>query len=331
MEYPTQTPEYDSGDQPGQRYDADRSTADVAQDRAKGVAEHARQEAGNVTETAKQAGQSVAQTAKQQTSEVMSQARSQGRMLMDEGARELRTQAGHGQQRLAEVVRSLSGELDELLQGNQQSGPVTELAENARSAGHRTADWLERNSPDDVLDSVRRYAARNPWTFMAICAGIGFVGARLARGMQAAKTDDRDRFDEQRYYSSGGYQSGGSYSGVTEEYPPRLYGQNQTTYGQGQAYSERVQAPYGQEHGQGQAPSGQAPTTYGQAGNLEPTPMPSDTYERVSSGQGVLGDPDAPGDAVGTAETEAPAPQWPGYDTSGTLEGERAPRENDRR
>lgn len=300
MEYPTQTPEYDSGDQPGQRYDADPSAADAAQDRAKGVAEHARQEAGNVTETAKQAGQNVAETAKQQTSEVMSQARSQGRMLMDEGTRELRTQAGQGQQRLAEVVRSLSGELDELLQGTQQSGPVTELAENARSAGHRAADWLERNSPDDVLDSVRRYAARNPWTFMAICAGVGFVGARLARGMQGAKSDDRDRSDEQRYYS-GGYQPGASYRGATEEYPPRPYGQDQTTYGQQQA------------------PSGQAPTTHGQAGNLEPTPMPGDTYQRVTSGEGVLG------------EGEAPAPQWPGYDTSGTLEGDRAPWENDRR
>lgn len=324
MEYPTQTPKYDSGESPDQSLGVDRSTADVAQDRAKGVAEHARHEAGKVTDTAKQAGQNVAETAKQQTGQVMSEARSQGRMLMDEGVRELRSQAGHGQQRLAEVVRSLSGELDELLSGNQQSGPVTELAENARSAGHRAADWLEGNSPDDVLDSVRRYAARNPWTFMAICAGVGFVGARLVRGMQAAKSDDQERYDNERYYSSGGYQpgaryssggysSGGGYGAGTADYPPTPYGQDQTTYGQRQTTA------------------GQPQTTYGQAGSLEPTPMPGDTYQRVTSGEGVLADEDAPGDAVGTAESEAPAPQWPGYDTSGTLEGERAPWENDRR
>ena len=156
------------------------------------------------------------------------------------------------------------------------------MAENARSAGHRAADWLERNSPDDVLDSVRRYA-RNPWTFMAICAGVG-LSARGWRGMQAAKSDDRDRFDEQRYYS-GGYQPGGSYRGATEEYPPRPYGQNQTT------------------HGQGQAPSGQAPTTYGQAGNLNRRRCRATFYE-WSPPVRACSATDAPGEAVGTAETK---------------------------
>lgn len=165
-----------------------KQTVSDAGDRARDVAGTAQQEADAVKDTALAAGSNVADSVTEQAGNVAQEVGHQSRRLMDEGMSELQTQAGAGQQRLAELSRSLGGELQAMTRNSDQSGPITDLAGNAQQWFDDTAGWLERNEPADVLDSVRSYASRNPWTFLAISAGVGFVGARIVRGLQ---TKDR--------------------------------------------------------------------------------------------------------------------------------------------
>lgn len=168
-------------------------TQPSAGDRAKGVADHAAGEAKDVKDHAVAAASGVVDTAKQEAGHVVDEAKQQGRRLLDEGANEIRTQAGAAQGQLAHFVRQLSDELQTMTRSDA-SGPMTDLAGRAEQYGHQLATFLEQKSPDDVLVNVRRYAARNPWTFLALSAGAGFLAARLFRGVQGAHADD-ERYD----------------------------------------------------------------------------------------------------------------------------------------
>lgn len=169
--------------------DQAKQVASHTGDRAKDVAGNAAMEAGAVKDSAVQAGSEVVESAKQQAGNVASEAKYQTRRLVDEGVAELRTQAGTGQAHLAELIRSLSGELSSMANNTSESGPMVDLVSKAERFGDEAATWLDTKQPDDVLAEVRRYAARNPWKFLAISAGVGFVGARLVRGLQGAKSD----------------------------------------------------------------------------------------------------------------------------------------------
>lgn len=174
----------DDGGNTGDKKEQAKQAASRAGDRAKDVAGSAQQEAGAVKDTAVSAGSDVADSVAEQAGNVAHEVGQQSRRLVDEGVSELQSQAGTGQQRLAELSRSFGGELQSMTANTDQSGPITDLASSAQHLFDDAANWLERNEPADVLDSVRRYAARNPWKFLAISAGVGFVGARIVRGLQ---------------------------------------------------------------------------------------------------------------------------------------------------
>lgn len=207
--------EGDREDEGGAAQEAQR-VAGNAGDRARDVGHTAQDEASHVADTAKQAGSDVVDTARQEAGHVVDEAKAQGKHLFDESVNELRTQAGQGQHRIAGVVRSLSDELESMSGNATERGVMVDLVDQVQRYGRDAADFLDNNSPDDVLESVRRYAARNPWTFMAISAGVGFLAARLVRGLNR---DDSDDFGDargrghQRYaqtgYAQTGYGQGG--------------------------------------------------------------------------------------------------------------------------
>ncbi len=190
-----------SGNAPGHVSDSDsdskkdaaKRVASDAGDQAKDVAGSAKQEAGRVADAAKRAGGDVADTAKDEAGNVAHEAGKQSRRVLDEGMSELQSQAGAGQQRLAELARSFGSELQSMTHNTDQSGPVTDLASSAQHVFDNAANWLERTEPSDALDSVRRYASRNPWQFLAISAGVGFVGARIVRGLKSSQDEQQSR------------------------------------------------------------------------------------------------------------------------------------------
>ncbi len=182
-----------AGSDADSKKDAAKRVASDAGDRAKDVAGTAKQETERVADAAKSASSDVADTAKHEAGNVAQEAGKQSRRVLDEGMSELQSQAGAGQQRLAEMARSFGSELQSMTRNSDQSGPVTDLASSAEQVFDNAANWLERTEPSDVLDSVRRYASRNPWQFLAISAGVGFVGARIVRGLKSSSDEHQSR------------------------------------------------------------------------------------------------------------------------------------------
>ena len=161
-----------------------------ATERAREVATSAQSEAQAVAETAKDSGGHVLDTAKQEAGQVVDEAKFQGRRLLDESLNEVRAQAGTGQHLVAELARSLSGELQSMSSAGNTDGMLSDYVGRAQRFTDEAATWLDSRQPEEVLDSVRRYAARNPWQFLAISAGVGFLGARLVRGLKGAASDE---------------------------------------------------------------------------------------------------------------------------------------------
>lgn len=181
--------------------DAAKRVASDAGNRAKDVAGTAKQEASDVADAAKSAGSDVTDTARREAGNVAQEAGKQSRRVLEEGLSELQSQAGVGQQRLAEMARSYGSELQSMTRNSDQSGPITDLANSAQKVFDDAANWLERTEPSDVLVSVRRYASRNPWQFLAISAGVGFVGARIVRGLKSSQ----DQHQSQQAVGTGSY------------------------------------------------------------------------------------------------------------------------------
>ena len=219
---------YTDSETPSAKDDAKRVASDAG-DRAKDVAGTAQDEAGRVADTAKQASSQVADTAKTEAQQVYGEAKAQGKQLLNQGLDEARSQAGNAQTQVAGFVRSISEELSSLSRGASQSGPVLEIVEQAERIGHDTANWLENNSPDDVLDSVRTYAARNPWKFLAISAGVGFVASRLVRGLNRDDSQDFESRPLQRQmdapHAQGRQFAAPSYSDDVDHTAPRREGE----------------------------------------------------------------------------------------------------------
>ncbi len=186
------------------------STTDVAKD-----------EAGNVKDTAVDAGKNVAATAKGEAANVVQETKQQAQSLLSTVTSEVRDQGRNQQQRIATAVHSLSKELGGMASASEESGPLTDLAQQASRRGGEIAHWLEDREPSDVLAEVKRFARRRPVMFLGLCALAGVVAGRLARGAVAANTslDSPDSGSDARALTStypSTYQSSATY---TSTYP----------------------------------------------------------------------------------------------------------------
>lgn len=166
--------------------DRAKEAADRAKEAAKDAAASVKGPATDVKDVAASAGQDVLATAKAEGAQVVDEAKAQGRRLLDESLGELRTQASTVQARLADTVQALSDELRVMASSPDANGPVAQFATTGQQYGDRAANWLRENDLDTAVFEVRRYAARNPWTFLAIAGGAGLLVGRLARGLKDA-------------------------------------------------------------------------------------------------------------------------------------------------
>lgn len=165
-------------DQPFHPHDPDASTKDVAVEETRSVGHDAKEGARQVARTAGAEAQAVAGEARAQVSSLYDQVRS-----------DVTGQAREQTQRAAGGLHGLAGELTQMADGNASgSGMAAGLARQAAERVDAAAGWLEGREPADLLDEVRRYARRNPGTFLAACAVVGFVGGRLTRGLREDAT-----------------------------------------------------------------------------------------------------------------------------------------------
>lgn len=166
--------------------------------------------------SAKQHASDVAGTAGDQAREVATQAKEQGRNLLNEARSTVRGQAVGQKDRAAGQLRSVADQLRTMREGGgAQSGPASELVQQASQQTDRLAGWLEDRDPADILEEVRNFARQRPGVFLLGCLATGFVVGRLVKG--ARSDDSSSRASQYRTYPSstltGDYSSG--YTGST--------------------------------------------------------------------------------------------------------------------
>lgn len=219
---------------------------DHAAQEADQVKDHAAQEAGQVKDHAVGAARDVAATAQTEARSVARDARTEVRGLVDTGLNELNTQMGGGQARLASELRTVVDEIGEMAGATEQDGIATQVARELNQRGNDLVGWMESHEPRDAVDQVRRYAARNSWTFLAIAAGAGLIVGRFARGLRDDNADD----DESTF---GGYSGQSGYGRAADDqvYSGQTY--SDQTYsdqtGVGRGYAEPARPVYGTESG----------------------------------------------------------------------------------
>jgi len=196
----------------GERYDRPISSGSgggSTVDTAKG-------EAANVKDTAVGAASDVKDTAKSGVSNVAGEAKYQARNLVDQTRSQLRDQANSQQSQLASRLNGWASELGSMASKSDDSGPMTDLAQEASRRVGEISHWLDNHEPSDLLDEVKRFARRRPVAFLALAAAAGVVAGRVTRGAVAANTsvDSDNEPSPARAYDSDLYDRGGYDGGV---------------------------------------------------------------------------------------------------------------------
>jgi hypothetical protein len=196
----------------------------------------ARSEAANVKDTAVEAAAGVKDVAKGEASNVAQEAKYQARSLMDQTRSQLRGQASNQQSAFAEKLHGWASELGSMASKADDSGPMSDLAQEASRRVGEISHWLDNHEPADLIDEVRRFARRRPAAFLAIAAAAGVLAGRVTRGAVAANTsvDSDSESRPARAYDSGGYDydSGGTRTYQDSGYAPR-YGDTGVPTGAG--------------------------------------------------------------------------------------------------
>jgi uncharacterized phage infection (PIP) family protein YhgE len=110
--------------------------------RADSKQEAAKDEAADVTRHAADAAQNVAETAKTEAANVASEVKTNARDLLHQAKSDLTEQAGTQQQKVAEGLRSVAGELHSMAAASEQPGVATDLVRQAAERSSAVASWL---------------------------------------------------------------------------------------------------------------------------------------------------------------------------------------------
>ncbi|HYI53691.1 MAG TPA: hypothetical protein VEX57_06990 [Microlunatus sp.] len=246
-------------------------------------AETAKGEAKQVAGTAAESAKQVAETARSEVGNVATEAKQQAVSLLDTVRSEVGSQAGTQQNRIADALHGLAKELGGMASASDQSGPLTDLAQQASRKGGEVAHWLQDREPADVLESVRSYGRRHPVTFLALCGLAGIVAGRLTRSTVATRTS----LDNKDGGGSGTEGRGGTYVAQRAAAP----------------YASQIPSPYGSGPAD-PAPYGTGPEFAAPYANqpVNPGPYGSASVDRAPYGS----EPPMPGSAfVGTTEPSA--------------------------
>lgn len=145
--------------------------------------ETAQQQAGRVRDDTAQAGHHVSDVARQEAHNVGAEAGRQAKDLWHQTRSELNDHAAEQQHRASQTLHQLGDDLTAMADGSQEQGIAADLVRRASGRAHDAAGWLDRD-PQGLLEEVKGFARRRPGTFLAVAAGIGFVAARMGRGVR---------------------------------------------------------------------------------------------------------------------------------------------------
>ena len=155
-----------------------------------GTAETAKQEAAGVKDTAQAEAGHVVETAKQEVSSVAHETKAQARQVYAETRRELSEQAATQQQRVAEGLRSIGDELQQMARGSENPGMATEFVEMASTRLSDASSWLSQRDPGSLVHEVKTFARRKPGLFIAGALVAGIAAGRLTRALAEGAKDE---------------------------------------------------------------------------------------------------------------------------------------------
>lgn len=154
-------------------------------ERAGSKQEAAKDEAVDVTRHAADSAQNVAETAKTEAANVAAEVKTNARDLLHQAKSDLTDQAGTQQQKVAEGLRSVAGELHSMVAASDQPGVATDLVRQAAERSSAVASWLDNRDPGSLLNEVKSFARQRPGTFLLLAAGAGVLAGRLSRSLSA--------------------------------------------------------------------------------------------------------------------------------------------------
>ncbi|MGC5365491.1 hypothetical protein ACPXCE_28105 [Streptomyces sp. DT24] len=135
-------------------------------------------------------GTEVVGTAREQAAQVTGEATAQAKNLANDVREQLQDQARTQTQRLAQNVRRLADELQDIRDKGGSDSTAAGVVGQIADSGHQVASHLERRGPDGLVSDLRDYARQRPGIFLAGAALAGFAAARAGKGFKAAGGDD---------------------------------------------------------------------------------------------------------------------------------------------
>ncbi|MDK1360043.1 hypothetical protein QNO00_07150 [Arthrobacter sp. zg-Y1219] len=145
----------------------------------------AKDEASGLAQDAAGSAQHVAETAKSEAADVASEVTANAKDLFNQARSDLTDQAGAQQQKVAEGLRSVAGELQSMADNSDQPGVASDLVRQAAERSSSVAEWLDSRNPGSLVEEVKGFARQRPVAFLALAAGAGFLAGRLNKGLSA--------------------------------------------------------------------------------------------------------------------------------------------------
>lgn len=173
-----------SNDRPAHR-NPGATSVNGDQNKKDAVAAESKQQAQHLKSQTQNSGQRVADTAKSTAQQVKNEATGQAQNLLGQLKGDLQQYVGPQQEKVAGTARTLSNEVNALAQGQKpETNYVTGLLSNVAGPVESVTRALETKEPGELLNDVRRFAARRPGTFLAIAAGVGLLAGRATRSVK---------------------------------------------------------------------------------------------------------------------------------------------------
>ncbi|GAA4877499.1 hypothetical protein [Kitasatospora terrestris] len=156
------------------------------------MAQTAQEKAAESAATVGRQASEVAGTAKEQAAKVVEEAGTQAQELLGGLREQLGQQAQTQGRRLAQTIRTLAGELEEMGRHGPAGSVTTSLVGRLADGGHQVAGRIEERGPQGLLDDVQDFARRRPGMFLAGAALAGLAVGRTGKGVSTAPDNDSD-------------------------------------------------------------------------------------------------------------------------------------------
>ncbi len=156
-----------------------------------GKMDAAKQGAADLKDTATAQAKDVLGTAKDEAATVAGEVKFQAKDLYAQTQQELRDQAGTQQQRIAASLRAVSDDLGSMAEKSDADGVASDLVQQVSGRLSAAATWLGDRDPGSVLTEVKRFARRQPVTFILGAAVAGIIVGRLTRALAANASGDK--------------------------------------------------------------------------------------------------------------------------------------------